>query len=162
MITQEELKERYKYCSKTGVFTRAKDIRSYKKGTIAGTKTNNGYIRIKIGGKPYMAHRLAWLYAHGEMPCGEIDHINHNRADNSISNLRIVLHKDNMKNRRRHKDNTSGTTGVFWRKRDSRWVATIKVNNKSKHLGYHKEFSDALAARKAAEIKYGFHTNHGG
>ena len=77
MLTQDRLKELFNYDSATGVFTRIKTTSSRAmKGFIAGSVSSHGYLRIRIDGRVYFAHRLAWLYEFGEFPLGIMDHIN--------------------------------------------------------------------------------------
>jgi hypothetical protein len=91
---------------------------------------------------------------HGVWPEDQIDHINRDRADNRIENLREVTNKQNQQNRSTNSDNTSGHTGVSWYKPYSKWRAQIKHNHKVIHLGYFTNIEDAIAARKAAEKLY--------
>jgi len=109
----------------------------------------------------YLVHRMAYLYMTGDMPDKEVDHINHNRLDNSWSNLRKATRQENARNCSLSKANTSGHTGVEWWKRDSNWRATIMIEGKLRHIGYYAEKSDAIAARRAADVENGFHNNHG-
>jgi len=104
---------------------------------------------------------LAWLYVYGTMPKEQIDHINHVRDDNRIINLREVTHSENHKNRTKQSNNTSGVTGVHWLEEKERWQAYIKGDDKKIHLGTFKNKNDAISARKEAEIKYNYHSNHG-
>lgn len=158
MITQNQLKKTLSYDKNTGIFI-WKNIGENK---IAGNvEKEKGYVRIKINGKNYYAHRLAWLYIYGEMPVVQIDHINHNRIDNRIENLRIATNKVNLKNQSKRKTNTSGANGITWCKRAKKWYATISIDGKRKSLGYHIKFSEAVDARKDAEVLYGYHKNHG-
>lgn len=160
-LTQDELKRRFHYDPKTGIFIRKTTTSSRaKKGDIAGA-VSRGYLRVSIFNKEYFLHRLAWLYFYGEWPSGDIDHIDHNRAGNEISNLRIVTHKDNIRNSRRNKDNTSGACGVVWNKSTGKWQAQITVDGKNKYLGIFSNKTDAIFARKEADKRYGFHPNHG-
>lgn len=123
-------------------------------GQIAGCLDSNGYIKIKLFDRGYLAHRLAWYLTYGEW--GEcIDHINSDRADNRISNLRSVNHSINQKNQKMHSTNTSGHTGVSQVK-GGRWVARIKVDGKQIHLGSFWTMEDAVKCRVAANKKYGF------
>lgn len=160
-ITQTRLKELFRYDKDSGVFTRL-ETKTYnaKKGDKAGYVNTIGYVAIRVDGKLHLAHRLAWVYEHGYMP-KEVDHINHNRADNSISNLREVDRLSNNRNQSIKPSNTSGTTGVYWSKDRNKWVAQISVNDKIIGLGRFIEKDDAIKARKEAEVKYGFHENHG-
>lgn len=158
-ITNERLKEVVNYCPDSGVFTRTISAPRVKAGSIVGSM-NNGYLRIRVDGVRYLAHRLAWLYMNGEFPDGEVDHINHLRNDNRICNLRDVTRQENSRNMVIPKNNTSGCIGVIWRKNRKRWTAEIKVSGKSIKIGMYKNIADAVFARKAAEVKYGFHKNH--
>jgi len=162
MITQSELKELFDYDKDSGLFTRVKNQGSRGKiGDIAGSKRNTGYIAIKAKGKQYQAHRLAWLYMTGEFPEYDIDHINHVRDDNRWENLREATRIDNCQNMSKSSANTSGCTGVTWNKENNKWLAYISIDGKRSYLGYHTEYSDAVNARKNAEVLYGFHENHG-
>ncbi len=158
MITQSELLRRFVYNSESGQFFRRLKKNKLK---LVGDYSSGRYFRISINKSWYLVHRLAWLYEYGEFPDGEIDHINHDRFDNRISNLRIVSREDNCRNMSKSKANTSGTTGVNWHKHQKRWVARIHVDKKRIELGAFIEFSDAVNARKNAEVLYGYHENHG-
>jgi len=163
MITQKYVKSILNYDKETGIFTWkvAKGSRG-KIGNIAGNvKKDSGRIVIVIDKKNYKAHRLAWLYEYGYMPKEHIDHKNHNTLDNSIKNLRLVTHQVNMKNRSIPKHNTSGVMGVCWSEKRNRWYAQIALDRKNKFLGYFTDFSDAVNARKNAEVLYGYYKNHG-
>lgn len=118
-----------------------------------------GYIRISLFGRKYQAHRVIWALHYGEWPKDQIDHINGVKSDNSIVNLRVVTDAENRKNMPLRSDNKSGVSGV--RHRKNCWITEIVVNRKNIHIGCFENFEDAVAARKAAEIQYGFHENHG-
>lgn len=160
IITQEQLKKALHYNPEIGLFTRIKAAQRVRVGDVAGCKTGKGYIKIMVYRKPYLAHRLAWLYVYGEWP-EQIDHINHITNDNRIINLRSVTNQENHKNRSMHKKNTSGITGVCRDKATEKWRAQICANGKVVYLGEFTNKSDAVKARKAAENKYGFHALHG-
>ncbi len=134
-------------------------------GKMAGHLNKTGYrsIRFKIGGKKpiFLEHRLVWLWIHGHFPEDQIDHIDHVRDNNSIENLRAVDSAENGKNIRMPKDNTSGIIGVCWHKSVQKWLAQIKVDDKQTYLGIFDDKFEAICARKSAEIKYGYHPNHG-
>ncbi len=162
LITQTELKRLFKYDQLTGDFTRLVSVGYSKAGSVAGSFIKaTGYHTIKIAGKSYQAHRLVWLYMVGKWPTNSIDHINGIKTDNRFSNLRDVSHQENHKNQRTHSNNTSGFTGVFWHKGANKWGAQIRVSGKGLYLGLFEELEDAITARKAANLKYGFHINHG-
>lgn len=107
-------------------------------------------------------HRVIWQIHHGEIPPGlRIDHINGNRTDNRIENLRTVSITDNNRNAKLQHLNRSGIHGVYFLKKSSSFRVTIGVDGKCLTLGHFKCFLDAAAARKSAELWYGFHPNHG-
>ena len=154
MITSERLREVLKYDPETGSFTRKIDIGRWKTGSRAGTNGNSdGYCQIMIDGRLYQAHRLAWLYMTGECPKAEIDHINCDRADNRIVNLRQADRFGNTRNTKKRNDNTSGFKGVQWHA-CGKWRAMIGVNGKKKHLGLFKTKEAAFEAYVAAAKKY--------
>jgi hypothetical protein len=126
----------------------------------AGTiDSSRGYRRIKVNGKIYSAHRLIWLFVHGTWPRHQIDHIDHDRLNNRIENLRDT--KENALNQSTPKNNSSGVVGISWHKRCKKWQASITVSGKLVHLGVFTRKDDAIQARKEAERKYGYHKNHG-
>lgn len=106
------------------------------------------------------AHRAAWAIVHGCWPKGEIDHINGVRDDNRLANLRDVNSSLNSRNCKTFVHNTSGQTGVDWLPQNRKWRARINAG-RLYHLGHFDKFEDAVAARKAAEERLGFHENHG-
>lgn len=120
-----------------------------------------GYFHGSILGYRCRAHRVAWALAHGDWPLGQIDHINGVKTDNRLVNLRDVTHAENGRNAKRTRSNTSGVTGVRWYAERNKWVSKIMVNGVQYTLGYYLNFDDAVASRKAAEVKHGFHPNHG-
>jgi len=120
----------------------------------------DGYKHGLLLSMPYLAHRVIYAMKHRVWP-NYIDHINGNRSDNKISNLRSVTKSENGCNSKKPYTNTSGNIGVSWNARDKRWSAYITINKKRKALGNFKEIQDAIICRKTAEITLGFHPNHG-
>lgn len=154
-LTAEKLRELLHYDPDTGIFTRkVSTSHNAKAGAVAGSQDGLGYLLIKVLSRPYKAHRLAWLYMNGTWPKLDIDHINRNRSDNRIANLREVTHKQNHQNRSKSSNNTSGHPGIYWDKQKSKWRAKIEHNQKQIHLGYFTDIEEALSARKAAEKLY--------
>jgi len=155
-MNQETLKKLLDYNPETGVFT-------WKIGRHAGKPAGwieaSGYIRMKLGKEQHYAQRLAFLYMTGKFPEHQADHKNHNRKDNRWSNLRAVTHQENQQNISQRSNNKSGANGV--RLVDGKWQAGITVNMKRQHLGCYESKADAIEARGKANIKYGFHENHG-
>lgn len=130
-------------------------------GRVVGVGTNtNRYLSVRIDGVSYAVHRLIWFCATGVEP-EFIDHINGIRNDNRLENLRAVSHLENCKNIAVTDRNTSGCIGVFWHKGEQKWAAKISNAGQRVYLGYYENFEDAVTARKQAEIKYGYHKNHG-
>lgn len=128
-------------------------------GKPAATTTRLGYLRLSVNGKPVMAHRVAWAIKYGKWPAGDIDHINGDRTDNRIENLRVVTTQDNNKNLALRKSNSTGIHGVtMFRKK---WRAQIGHNGRQIHLGCFDTVEKAALARKAAEHELGYHKNHG-
>ena len=119
---------------------------------------NHGYNTSTLSGKRLSAHRVSWAIYHGAWPDAEIDHINGIKTDNRIENLRSVTRSENMRN---ISVKSGSMRGIIYYKPTKKWCARIHVNGKSVHLGYHSSLKCAIEARRAAEIKYGFHINHG-
>ncbi len=162
MITQERLKELLHYDTETGVFTWKESRGRVNKGDQAGNINSwTGYTVIVIDSKGYTAHRLTFLYMIGSFPKVHTDHINGIRHDNRWENLREVTARENHRNRRKHKSNTSGITGIRWKKNERKWLAEIRFDYVLRHLGLFVDKFDAICARKSAEVKLGFHANHG-
>ncbi len=163
-ITQKELKRLLDYDPSTGILTwKISNSCRVGKGDIAGSRNDEQYIVVKVNCIAYRAHRIIWRWFYGVWPNGEIDHINHIRYDNRIVNLRDVIHRENGRNKTRHSNNTSGSTGVVYRNGKNikkRWHAYIG-SIPQKHLGCYKNKAEAVAARKRAEVELGFHENHG-
>lgn len=151
MLTQKELKKVLHYDQKTGIFIRLIPSGGAIKNSIAGTKHNGRYTRIQIDGNRYLAHRLAWLYTYGYFPENQLDHIDRNKRNNKISNLREVSHQCNNRNCGNPKHNTSSVRGIYWSKSNNKWYTQIKINYKIIYLGYHESFPEAVCHRLAAE-----------
>ncbi|WP_298965117.1 HNH endonuclease signature motif containing protein [uncultured Roseibium sp.] len=174
-LTQAMAKQLLSYDADTGKFTwknrERQHFKSERDWKIWNTKNAGkeaftakdakGYSVGRIFGRACKAHRIAWLMTHGCHP-DVIDHINGDPADNRAQNLRNVSHKANGRNTKLSANNSSGINGVFWDKKRQQWEAKIKVDGRSKHLGYFKSKEDAKAIRSRADNKFGFHENHGG
>lgn len=153
MLNQKILKTLFSYDSATGDFTRlVRTSNNTKVGEIAGYLRVNGYVEIRINWEPYLAHRLAWLYMHGNWPVEQIDHINGVRNDNRFCNLREATRSQNLQNVFKPSvNNTSGLRGVVYHKRDKKYQAQIRVDGAQKHLGSFNTPEEASAAYLAAK-----------
>lgn len=160
-LTQERLKELLDYDPATGLFVRKGDRGGHKAGSVAGCLNQSGYILLKVDGPSFKAHRLAFLFMEGSLPPEDVDHINHDRADNRWSNIRAVTRRVNARHCSMNRLNVSGAAGVRWRENDGFWVSQITVDGKQIHLGTTTDKDEAIRWRKAAEVKYGFSPYHG-
>lgn len=162
MISQDYLKSILSYDELTGDFAwLVCKGRGVKVGMIAGRKGNDGYVGIGMDGKKYPAHILAWVYSYGSIPDGQIDHINHNRSDNRLDNLRDVTRKENQRNRTLNKNNTSGFCGITKTTKSERWQVQVGINGKSVYVGCFKSKDEAVKARDKAYKENNYHINHG-
>lgn len=152
-LSYQRLKESLHYAADTGVFSWVKPTGNRTKaGEAAGrTPKRNGYLYIGIDGERYLAHRLAWFFVHGQMPSGDIDHINADRLDNRLSNLRCVTQQGNNQNIRHARSHSkSGVLGVH-QGRKGQWLAHITLDGRSRHLGSFKTVDAAQVAYLSAK-----------
>lgn len=152
-LTAQGLRVLLHYNPETGVFTWLHSKGTAKAGAVAGTPHAKGYTSIKISGRVYLAHRLAWLHVYGAWPTQDLDHVNRAKNDNRLANLREVTHAENMQNRGLGRQNASGLKGASFHKLTGRWRAEIKLNGQRHYLGLfatagaaHAAYSDAAAA----------------
>lgn len=161
MLTQNKLKEYLYYEPNTGHFTWLK--KPSKKtviGSRAGTLRKDGYRNLMFMGKNYPEHHLVWLYEHGKLPKEQLDHINHIRDDNRISNLREVSISENSRNRTRRTGRVD-EAGIWWCKRRKRYIAEITLNQKKVFQRSFVDVNEAISQRQAKLLELGFHHNHG-
>lgn len=149
MLKQERLHHLFEYVD--GDLVRRVDINNQKAGTVAGFPAGGGYLGVSVDGARYKVHRLVWLYHHGYFPENELDHIDREKTNNRISNLREVSRSCNMRNTKVANTNTSGVTGVCWHKGMGKWRSSVGVNRKKINLGSHSSFAEAVCHRLAAE-----------
>lgn len=143
-LTHERLKSVLDCDPKTGIFKRRKATAA--RGHEVGDVMANGYLRIGIDRKRYLAHRLAWFYVHGVWPTYEVDHKNRVKTDNRIKNLRDATPSMNQHNRGIPQHNTTGYQGVSFEVRTCKWVAQIVAQRKHHFLG---RFNSPQAAHEA-------------
>lgn len=165
-LTQEILHEYFDYDQNTGWLTWKTKKHSTKVvvGQRAGSvSTTNRHRVIRFMGSLYAEHRLIWMHFFGTWPKGHIDHINHNEQDNRIENLRDVTQQVNNLNSSKRSDNSTGHVGVWINKLNSKkkFMAELNLCGKRVHYSSHYSLEKAIAARKDAENRYGFHPNHG-
>lgn len=171
MLTKKALHECF-YYSKGLLYWKKRPLNHFKTlcarnsfngqfaGEVAGTLTPKGYIRITLFGKGCFAHRAIWVMFNGCINYA-IDHIDGNKVNNKINNLRDVNQSNNSKNTKMKSTNTSGITGVTWHKGSSRWISRASINGKRLNIGTFSCFFNACCARKSAEIEFLYHENHG-
>lgn len=151
-VTAAFVRKILSYDSEIGVFTwRPRKIQGFNSsGKAAGGFDDQGYMRVWLTfgnvRRLYKAHRLAWLYVYGEWPKGEIDHIDGNRSNNSIANLRVATSAQNNANRRKRGGCSSRCKGVSWRKDLKKWSARIKIAGRNTRLGIFDTEQEAIEA----------------
>lgn len=123
------------------------------KGNIAGSIKGDGYRRIGLNKKPYLAHRLIFMMHHGYLP-KVVDHIDGNRQNNCIENLREATQSQNSHNQKLSIKNTSGYKNVRWNARKRKWFVNIRLNYKDIHIGYFKDIELADLVAQEARDKY--------
>lgn len=156
-LNAETLREILAYTPETGLFIwKIRAAANVKQGSLAGSLGKDGYLRIRINGKNWHAHRLAWLHVFGQWPQDCLDHINGYRADNRINNLRECNYVQNGQNRASERGSTSSFVGVSWDKEKHKWRACIRAQGKNISLGYY--LSEAEAAHSYAVAKRDLHT----
>ena len=162
MFSYEEIAEAFEYDPETGIVLRrpysGPGTRKYPE-EHKGARTS--YVRFSYKGRFIYAHRIAWMLTYKEWPDGDIGHDDGDGLNNRIGNLKVVTRTENMRNMRRFKNNASGFPGINWDKSQNTWMVRIGVENKRIFLGCFKRLKHAVAARKEAEAKYGYHPNHG-
>lgn len=161
-ISVEEIRERINYNPETGEMTWKKRLSArIKAGDPCGVVSRStGYRVVRMRHANMPAHRIAWVHFHGEFPpVGTvIDHINRDRTDNRIANLRLATTAQNLTNSRRRKDNKSGVKGV-WRNRN-KWTTQISIDGKRHHVGnFDSKEEAAKAYAEAAKRHYGEFAN---
>ncbi len=149
-LTHETLTSFLDYNPTTGEFTWKISTKGYTKNRKAISKTTQGYLCVGYKGKIYLLHRLAWFYVYKTLPLGLIDHINKDKTDNRICNLRLATYSENAQNTNRVKK------GFY--KNKNKYIARIKHNNKSIYLG---SFFTELEAKQAyLEAKRKYHSHY--
>lgn len=161
MPTQERLRELFYFDAETGTLRRRKQNRRWPPHTPVGSiRSCDRYYETMVDGHKGLIHRFIWVWHHGAIPPSHyIDHIDHNRSNNRIENLRLVIFAENYRNLSISKANTSGYVGVS--RHRNKWEAKLRAEGKTIHLGRFDTPQEAAAARHAANVIFGFHANHG-
>jgi len=159
--TFEELSKYFSYDAESGIVTNRIGRGMVVRGAVSGSVGNNGYLVTGFNYQRFLTHRLAWILHYGEWPKDEIDHINHNVSDNRIDNLRVVTRSEQNRNATLSKNNKSGAVGVSFNNKSRKWIASIGDQGTSVHVGSFPSFQLAKEAREAANVQYGYHSNHG-
>jgi mRNA-degrading endonuclease HigB of HigAB toxin-antitoxin module len=150
-VTQELVQHLFNYDSNTGKITwKNPPVMKGIKGKDA-CSINNNYHTVNIYGKNYNAHRVIWLYVHGYFPENDIDHIDRDKTNNKLENLREVSRQCNMRNVGKRVNNKSNVVGVSFIQKRIKWYANIMVNGKTYGLGEHCDYIEAVCTRLAAE-----------
>lgn len=178
--TPELLRKLLRYEPETGkLFWRKRPVSMFRDGALSAkrvchawnnrnggreaftTLVNNGYRSGRIFNKRYVAHRVIWALHTGAWPPDQIDHIDHVRTNNRIANIRQATLLENCRNKTLQKNSTSGICGVSFSTVQGKWIAHIKINQKSIRIGQFETKHEAANARHRADIEHGFHVNHG-
>lgn len=154
-LTHCFVKETFVYDEVTGILSwRNNRRRGIQANSEAGWTSAEGYRTVTLQRKSYLVHRVIWLYVHGSFPQGQIDHINGNRIDNRIENLRDVSFAENRLNKKRHR--SGRLYGCSFNKAQQKWISQITINKKIQYLGSFKTEQEAhLAYVKAFEEYFG-------
>lgn len=154
-LTQERVRELFDYDAENGILIRKKDEYGRVVNRPCGHKPiNRGYGEVGIAGKTYKVHRIIWLWYYGDWPVNFIDHINQNKMDNRIENLRDVSNSENIQNTKLYSTNSSSYPGVSFNKHANKFMAYIWINNKRLYLGYFATAEEAFLAYQLAKIEH--------
>lgn len=161
MLNQEIVRRYLSYDEHTGQLTW---IKKPSKKTIinsrAGNNNKSGYRTITLFNKKYPEHHIVWLWWYGKLPEEHIDHINHIRDDNRVSNLREVSIGENARNRTKRNSKVN-EVGIWFCKRRKRYIAEITFKGKKVFQRSYEDVEEAIQARETKALELGFHENHG-
>lgn len=162
MVTVEQVREALRYSPVVGVFEWRKPGRRIRVGGLAGAVVKgSGYVRIVLAGKPYPAHRLAWLYMTGAWPAEDIDHIDGDRSNNAWNNLRQATKSTNGWNKCVMRTNRSGIKGLSQHNETGRWQARFEANGEIWSAMFAtKEAAESAIREKRSQV-HGEFANHG-
>lgn len=159
-LSQELLHELFEYRGGE-LYWKISPSEKIKIGSVVGAVNSHGYKVTKVNYKGYRVHRLIFLYHYGYMP-KFVDHIDCNKLNNRIENLRDVTQSQNLLNRKIFKCSKSGVKGVYWHKGKKRWTAGCSKDGQWYNLGTHNTKDEAIkAVREFREQNHGEYVNHG-
>ena len=162
LFWRERTPEMFSECGRGGRLGQCARWNGRFNGKIAGSLHADGYLSLRIcNGPSLLAHRVVWAMQTGQWPRDQIDHINGDRLNNRICNLREADALLNGRNQCLHSTNTSGCNGVYFDAGVSKWSAQIIVAGRRKYLGAFSTKDQAIEARKRADALYGFDLGHG-
>lgn len=150
MLAADRLRQVLDYDAETGVFRWRESRGRAPKGAVAGKADPRGYILIRVDGRGWWAHRLAYLYMTGEHPAVDIDHINRDKSDNRWCNLRRATRSENLANASQRRDTKSGHRGISWDRSGRCWKARLCVRGRHVHVGQFRDIAEAVAAHARA------------
>lgn len=155
--TYEQIRELFDYDPERGCLVRkVKRGQCFNVGDVAGSLFPSGYYYIEIDGKSYSTHRLIWLWHNGYWSENQIDHVDQDKLNNRIENLREVSKSCNLRNTGNSRANTSGVKGVQWNKNKGKWDAKITIDGKQRQIGTFSDFVAAVVARWKKEVDLGW------
>lgn len=163
MLSYEELRNVLSYDAETGILQwKVRPSNRISVGDHVGNESRSGYLKFGFKGRDFYVHRVAFLLYTGEWPSACIDHINGIRGDNRWCNLREANVSENNRNVRVRSDNSSGIKGVSWKSRGKKWVATIGLNGRKRHLGCYSDMNEAAeVVELVREMAHGNFSCHG-
>lgn len=163
MITFEEASNLLDYDPNLGLLTwREKPSKRVLLSAKVGHLEKHGYMTVKLHGRKYGYHRIAWLLFYREWPKNQIDHKDQDPTNNRISNLREANSAQNLQNRKTPKNNTTGVKGCSWSPAYGQFRVRFQKDGKSIHVGYFNSIEEANIAAKIARSKhFGEFANHG-
>ena len=155
-LTQEKLLDLIIYDSETGQFSLRKKMGRWPAGFVVGFTRKDGYRDVSVCGRRYLAHRLAWFYTHGTWPADQIDHVNGNRSDNRLCNLREASKSENMRNNPGHSCRSSSHRGVGCRREygKEKWYAQIRKDGLTVKVSGFETEAQAIVERLRLEAEY--------
>ncbi|HEJ8266517.1 TPA: HNH endonuclease [Klebsiella oxytoca] len=157
-LSLETVRNFFSYDETTGILYCKSPFGSKSPGDTLGVKTDTGYLRVFFNGKNIRVHRIIWVLKYGEIPSTlVVDHIDGDKLNNRITNLRLCTQNQNTRNRRIHSNNAAGLKGVYFNdspRNRKKWIAQISIAKKKIRLGRFHTKEEAHRAYVAASMQY--------